>query len=86
MIEALKSVPEVNHIGNLELQEVVEQVSAWYEQKYQALTGKTPALSSASPERLLQYSIAMLGYQALQYINDKGKGELLPTSYGEYLD
>lgn len=86
MIEALKLVPEVNHIGNLELQEVVEQVSAWYEQKYQALTGKTPALSSASPERLLQYSIAMLGYQALQYINDKGKGELLPTSYGEYLD
>lgn len=86
MIEALKNVPEVNFIGNLELEEVKEQVAAWYEQRYKELTGKVPVLSDASPEKLLQYSIAMLGYQALQFINDKGQGELLPTSYGSYLD
>lgn len=86
MIEALKDVPQVNFIGNLELQEVKEQVAVWYEERYRELTGETPVLSDAAPEKLLQYAIAMLGYQALQYINDKGKGELLPTSYGEYLD
>ena len=86
MIEALKNVPEVNFIGNLELEEVKEQVAAWYEQRYKELTGTVPVLSDASPEKLLQYSIAMLGYQALQFINDKGQGELLPTSYGSYLD
>ena len=85
-IEALANVPDLNFIGNLDLQEVKEQVASWYEQRYQELTGIVPVLSDSSPEKLLQYSIAMLGYQALQYINDKGQGELLPTSYGDYLD
>lgn len=85
-IDALANVPEVNFIGNLALQEVKEQVASWYDQRYQELTGIVPVLSDSSPEKLLQYSIAMLGYQALQYINDKGQGELLPTSHGDYLD
>lgn len=61
-------------------------VSDWYNEKYKELTGTAPVLGDAAPEKLLQYAIAMLGGQTLQYIQDKGNGELLATSYGNYLD
>lgn len=61
-------------------------VSDWYNEKYKELTGTAPVLGDAAPEKLLQYAIAMLGGQTLQYIQDKGNGELLATSYGDYLD
>ena len=85
-IEALKNVPELNFIGNLQLDEVKEQVETWYAEKFKEITGAEPVLSDAAPERLLQLAIAMAGYQALQYIDAKGKGEMLNTSYGEFLD
>ena len=47
-------------------------MKVWYTERYQELTGTTPTLSNAAPEMLLQYAIAMLGGQALQYIQDKG--------------
>lgn len=64
----------------------LEMVSDWYNEKYKELTGTAPVLGDAAPEKLLQYAIAMLGGQTLQYIQDKGNGELLATSYGNYLD
>lgn len=85
-IDALANVPQISFIGGLTLQEVKEQVAAWYDERYRELTGSDPVLADAAPERLLQYAIAMTGYQALQFIEDKGRGELLATSYGGYLD
>lgn len=85
-IAELANAPEVSFIGYLTLDEVKQMVSDWYNEKYKELTGTAPALGDAAPEKLLQYAIAMLGGQTLQYIQDKGNGELLATSYGNYLD
>ena len=85
-IAELANAPEVSFIGYLTLDEVKQMVSDWYNEKYKELTGTAPVLGDAAPEKLLQYAIAMLGGQTLQYIQDKGNGELLATSYGNYLD
>lgn len=85
-ITELEKLPEISFIGNLSLDEIKNQVKVWYNERYRELTGKTPTLSDAAPEMLLQYAIAMLGGQAMQYIQDKGNGEMLATSYGAYLD
>lgn len=85
-IAELANAPEVSFIGYLTLDEVKQMVSDWYNERYKELTGTAPVLGDAAPEKLLQYAIAMLGGQILQYIQDKGNGELLATSYGSYLD
>lgn len=85
-IAELANMPEVSFIGYTTLEEVKGMVSQWYNEKYTELTGTAPALSDAAPEKLLQYAIAMMGGQLMQYIQDKGNGELLATSYGGYLD
>ena len=85
-IAELANMPEVSFIGYTTLEEVKSMVSQWYNEKYTELTGTAPALSDAAPEKLLQYAIAMMGGQLMQYIQDKGNGELLATSYGGYLD
>lgn len=85
-IAELANAPEVSFIGYLTLDEVKQMVSDWYNEHYKSLTGTSPVLGDAAPEKLLQYAIAMMGGQVLQYIQDKGNGELLATSYGNYLD
>lgn len=67
-IAELANAPEVSFIGYLTLDEVKQMVSDWYNEKYKELTGTAPVLGDAAPEKLLQYSIAMLGGQTLQYI------------------
>ncbi len=85
-IPELANAPSVNFIGDLTLEKLKAMVSGWYNERYKELTGSVPVLSDAAPEKLLQYAIAMLGGQVLQYIQDKGNGEMLATSYGSYLD
>lgn len=85
-ITELANAPEVSFIGYLTLDEVKGMVSDYYNEKYKELTGTAPVLGDAAPEKLLQYAIAMMAGQTLQYIQDKGNGELLATSYGAYLD
>ena len=65
-ITELEKLPEISFIGNLSLDEIKNQVKVWYNERYRELTGKTPTLSDAAPEMLLQYAIAMLGGQAMQ--------------------
>ena len=85
-IPELANAPSVSFIGDLTLEKLKAMVSGWYNERYKELTGSVPVLSDAAPEKLLQYAIAMLGGQVLQYIQDKGNGEMLATSYGSYLD
>lgn len=85
-IAELANIPEISFTDNLTLEELIEQVGTDYNTRYKELTGETPTLGDASPEKLLQYAIAMQSYQMLQAIEAKGKAELLATSEGDDLD
>lgn len=85
-IEELASVPDIDFIGNMTLAETRQQVIDIYYDKYKSVTGSAPVLSDADPVKLLLDTMALLHYQKLQRINQRGKAELLKTSYGNYLD
>ena len=85
-IEQLKNVPEVNFIEHMTLQETEEQLRAEYARLYREMNGKAPELGKADPVTLLIKAFAMIEYQTMQYIDRKGRAELLKTSTGEDLD
>ena len=85
-IEQLKNVPEVNFIEHMTLQETEEQLRAEYARRYKEITGNTPVMGKADPVTLLIKAFAMVEYQTMQYVERKGRAEMLKTSTGEYLD
>ena len=85
-IEQLKNVPEVNFIEHMTLQETEEQLRAEYARLYREQNGTDPVLGKADPVTLLIKAFAMVEYQTMQYVDRKGKAELLKTSSGADLD
>ena len=85
-IPALNSVPDVSFIDNMSLQETLEQTRELYINEYQKITGQEPVLRDADPVTLVLKTISMLAYQNMQYIDNKGKQELLKTATGDSLD
>lgn len=85
-IPELRKVPEISFIDGLTIDELQEQLIKDYQDKYTEITGEGRDLPLADPVRLVLYSAALMGYQAMQYIDRAGKADLLKYSSGEYLD
>jgi len=68
------------------LQEVEALIMQLYTQNYKEITGETPVLAKADPVALTLKSIALLTCQVMQYIDAKGRDEMLKTAQGEALD
>lgn len=85
-IAALAEVPEISFIGSTTLAELQQRVLDVYAAKYKELTGQEPALSDADPVTLTQKSMTAICYQVMQYVDMKGRMEMLKTSEGEALD
>jgi phage-related baseplate assembly protein len=85
-IAELKKVPEISFIDNLTIDDLQNQLIEDYQDKYKELTGESRDLPLADPVRLVLYSAALMGYQAMQYIDRAGKSDLLKYTYGSYLD
>lgn len=85
-ISELASVPDISFIGYMTLQETEEQLRAEYTRIYREQTGKELAMGDADPKNLLIKAFALIEYQTMQYVDAKGRAELLKTSTGESLD
>lgn len=85
-ISELANVPDISFIGYMTLQETEEQLRAEYTRIYREQTGKELTLGDADPKNLLIKAFALIEYQTMQYVDAKGRAELLKTSTGESLD
>ena len=85
-IRELANVPEISFIEGLTLEETEALVLEQYRRTYKALTGKDAELGEADSRRLLIKAFALVEYQTMQYIDAKGRMELLKTSTGAALD
>lgn len=85
-IKELANVPEISFIENMSLQETEELVRANYLRIYKELTGEDGALGEADAKNLLIKSFSLVLHQVMQYVEAKGRAELLKTSTGDALD
>lgn len=85
-IKELENAPEVSFIGSMTLRETEELTRANYARAYRELTGEDPDMREGSIVNLLIKAFCAVEYQTMQYIEAKGRGELLKTSTGDALD
>lgn len=85
-IKQLENIPSISFIENMTLEEVREQIISEYKRLYKEKFGRDPELGEADPKYLLMNSFALIVYQTMQYVDIKGKQELLKTATGDSLD
>lgn len=85
-IKELAHVPELSFIGGMSLRETEELTRESYARAYRELTGEDPDMSEGSIVNLLMKAFCAVEYQTMQYIDAKGRAELLKTSTGDALD
>lgn len=85
-IKELENAPELNFIGNMTLQGIEQLVREKYIQLYREITGQDPETSEASIVNLIIKAFCAVEYQTMQYIDAKGKAEMLKTSTGQPLE
>ena len=79
-------MPEISFIENMSLQETEELVRANYTRIFKELTGQDAELGEADAKNLIIKSFSLVLYQVMQYVEAKGRAELLKTSTGDALD
>lgn len=85
-ISQLANVPDISFIENMKLEETENQIKETYLRLYKEETGKEGELAGADTKTLLIKAFALIEYQTMQYIDAKGRAELLKTSTGDALD
>lgn len=85
-IKQLANIPEISFIENMTLEETVNFAMDQYKNCYKKAYGKDPELRTGDPKSLLLKSFSLVAYQIMQYIDTKGRQELLKTSTGDALD
>ena len=85
-IKELANVPEISFIENMSLQETEELVRENYLRIFKELTGQDTELGEADPKNLIIKSFSLVLHQVMQYVEAKGRAELLKTSTGDALD
>ena len=85
-IAELSNVPEISFIESMSLEETEAMAMEQYQRAFKELTGRDAELGTADTRRLLIKAFALVEYQTMQYIDAKGRMELLKTSTGAALD
>ena len=85
-IAELANVPEISFIESMSLEETEAMAMEQYQRAFKELTGRDAELGTADTRRLLIKAFALVEYQTMQYIDAKGRMELLKTSTGAALD
>lgn len=85
-ISELEKCPELNFIEHMTLSETEEQLRTLYRQYYRELTGEEAELGEADTVTLLLRAFCAVEYQTMQYVDAKGRAEMLNTSTGDALD
>lgn len=85
-ISQLANVPDISFIENMSLSETEKQLRDEYLRIYQELTDREGELPEGDVKTLLMKAFTLIEYQTMQYIDAKGKAELLKSSTGDALD
>ena len=85
-ISELENAPELSFINNMTLQETEELVRENFARAYREITGQDPEMSEANIVNLIIKAFCAVEYQTMQYVDAKGRAELLKTSTGDALD
>lgn len=85
-ISEFGNLPEISFIENLTLGETEEMITQHYRRIYREKTGGSPDLTDSDEVTLLIKAFSLILYQVMQYIETKGRQELLATATGGALD
>lgn len=85
-IKQLENVPELSFIDGMTLRETEELVREHYIMLYRENYGEPPTLAGADTATLLIKAFSLVLYQVMQYIESKGRAEMLKTATGDALD
>ena len=85
-MDDLRNLPDISFIEDTTLSDVLDEMKAAYEEKYEELTGDSLSLAESDPEMLKLGACALLIEQCLQYIDYTGKMNLLKYAEGDFLD
>lgn len=83
--DTLKDLPDISFIDDVKLDECMQQMKGWWEEKYEELMGEKYELTDLDKEKLLLDTCALMYYQVLTYIDVIGKQNLLKYSTGDFL-
>ena len=85
-ISTVKDLPDISFIEYKTVDDVKANMVADYEAYMTEATGKTYTLPRVSRERFKLYAAAAQIYQAMKYVDIKGKMDTVKYSVGDFLD
>lgn len=85
-MKQLMQYPEISFIEDTTLQEVQQDFIQCFCEEYKKITNEEKILSKANPFRMILNACSLQHYQALLYIDNAGKKNLLKYSYDQFLD
>lgn len=86
MVSDLENIPDVTFIDDLDVKDIQDQMVRDYEEKYEEITGEKANLAKADPYRLILYACSMQQIQALKFLDEMGKQNLLKYAETAFLD
>ena len=86
MISELANLPDISFIDDMTLTRLQAKMVSDFQTRYKEITNTEYALQRADPVSLCLYAAAVQIYQAMLYVDHKGKMNLLKYSTGDYLD
>ena len=85
-ISSVKDLPDISFIENKTVDDVKSSMVADYEASMTEATGKPYTLPRVSRDRFKLYAAAAQIYQAMKYVDIKGKMDTVKYSVGDFLD
>lgn len=82
----LEDYPDISFIDNKTLEDVVNEMTNDYLEKYMELSGKEKILSDADPDLTVLYAAALQIYQVYVHVEFMGKQNFLKYATGDYLE
>lgn len=86
MIDELNNIPDVTFIDDLEVSDIQDQMVRDYQEKYEEITGEKITLPKSNPYRIILYACSMQQFQALKFLDEMGKQNLLKYAETVFLD
>nr|DAS19013.1 MAG TPA: baseplate assembly protein [Caudoviricetes sp.] len=85
-LKSIKDYPEISFMKNYTMEQLADDMIAWFKEKYKEITGEDIALGKADDRRIILLTGAYFIYQGYMYLDDAGKMGLLKYSRGKYLE
>lgn len=86
MVSELENIPDVSFIDDLDVTDIQDQMMSDFEEKYEEITGESISLAKADPYRIILYACSMQQFQALKFLDEMGKQNLLKYAEKAFLD